>query len=234
MNRFFWFIMAIIGGGLILLVANEDAGSVFGFASDDFGRMLYLGVLGLVIAVAFLGSGIGLGDILRNAAVWVAIVLLLMGGYQYRYELQDVGSRLTGGLIPGSPMSIRDEDGRAAVMLERMRSGHFEVRAEINGAPVTLLVDTGATSTVLSADDARRAGIDPATLSYNVTVMTANGQARAARLPGLDISVGEISRTNLPALVAEPGRLDRSLLGMTFINTLSGFDMRGERLILRD
>jgi aspartyl protease family protein len=91
-------------------------------------------------------------------AIWAAIVLVLMGGYQYRYELQDIASRLTAGLIPGSPISMRDEDGRAAVMLERMSSGHFEVRAEVNGAPVTLLIDTGATATVLSAADAARAG----------------------------------------------------------------------------
>lgn len=234
MNRFFWIIMAIMGGGLILLVANHDSGTVAGFATDDFGRMVYLGVLAMVFAVAILGSGVGIGRAVRSMAIWAAIVLVLMGGYQYRYELQDIASRLTAGLIPGSPISVRDEDGRAAVMLERMSSGHFEVRAEVNGAPVTLLVDTGATATVLSAADATRAGIDPTSLEFNVAVMTANGQARAARVTAEEIRVGEISRRNLPTLVAEPGRLDRSLLGMNFINTLSGFDMRGERLILRD
>ena len=85
---------------------------------------------------------------------------------------------------------MRDDQGRAAVMLERMSNGHFEVRAEINGTPVTLLVDTGATNTVLSAADAGRAGIDPATLDYNVAVMTANGEARAARVTANEIRVG--------------------------------------------
>ena len=64
--------------------------------------------------------------------------------------------------------------------------------------------------------------------------MTANGEARAARVTANEIRVGDIARNNLSTLVAEPGRLDRSLLGMNFISTLSGFDMRGERLILRD
>ena len=234
MNRLFWIIMAILGGGLILLVANHDSGTVAGIATDDFGRMVYLGALVVVFAVAILGSGVGLGRAVRGMAVWAAIVLVLMGGYQYRYELQDIASRMTAGLIPGSPISMRDNQGRAAVMLERMSNGHFEVRAEINGTPVTLLVDTGATNTVLSAADAGRAGIDPATLDYNVAVMTANGEARAARVTADEIRVGDIARSNLSTLVAEPGRLDRSLLGMNFINTLSGFDMRGERLILRD
>jgi len=234
MNRLFWIIMAILGGGLILLFANHDSGTVAGFATDDFGRMVYLGALAVVFAVAIFGSGVGFGRAVRSMAVWAAIVLVLMGGYQYRYELQDIASRMTAGLIPGSPISLRDNEGRAAVMLDRLSNGHFEVRAEVNGAPVTLLVDTGATNTVLSATDAGRAGIDAATLDFIVAVMTANGEARAARATADEIRVGEIARSNLPMLVAEPGRLDRSLLGMNFINTLSGFDMRGERLILRD
>ncbi|TKT79157.1 TIGR02281 family clan AA aspartic protease [Aquamicrobium sp. LC103] len=234
MNRFLWVILAIIGIGLILLVANDESGSVFGFGTDQFGRMLYLGVFGAVIAAGILGSGMRFGHVARSLAVWLLIILALVTGYQYRYELQDIASRMTAGLVPGSPLSTIDGDGRASVMLERMSDGHFQVRAEINGAPVRVMVDTGATSTVLSAQDARSAGFDPDTLAYNVPIMTANGEARAARITIDDFRIGDITRTNMPVLVAEGGRLGQSLLGMNFINTLSGFDMRGERLILRD
>ncbi len=232
--RLFWIVMALMAGGLVLLVATNDSGGVFGIESDAFARTLYLGVLGVVIAAALLGSGLRFGNAVRSMAIWAAIALLLMGGYQYRYELQDVASRLTAGLIPGSPIALRDDDGRAAVMLDRLRSGHFEVRAEVEGQPIQFLIDTGATSTVLTSADAGRIGLDPAALRYDVTVMTANGAARAARATVDEIRVGEITRRRLPVLVSESGALDRSLLGMNFIGTLSGFDMRGERLILRD
>jgi aspartyl protease family protein len=119
-------------------------------------------------------------------------------------------------------------------MIERMANGHFEIRASINGTSVNTVVDTGATTTVLSSADARRIGLDPDALSYTVPVMTANGQAQAARITLDEIRIGEISRTRLPALVVGEGQLDRTLLGMNFIGSLSGFDMRGERLILRD
>ena len=195
---------------------------------------LYLGAFGVVIAAGILGSGRRLGDIARTMAIWLVVILALMAGYQYRYELQDAASRLTAGLIPGSPLSLTDADGRAAVMVERLANGHFEVRAEIDGAPVTAMIDTGATSTVLTAEDARRAGYDPDALSFTVPVMTANGRANAARVVVGEIRVGAITRSRVPVLVAEDGRLDRSLLGMNFIGTLSGFDMRGDRLILRD
>lgn len=232
--RLLWIVLGAMALGLVLLLASGDSGSVLGVGDETFARTLYLGALGVVIGAAILGSGIRLGHAARAMAVWALIILVLVAGYQYRYELQDVASRLTAGLIPGSPLSVSGEDGRAAVMLDRLANGHFEVRAEFDGVPVTTMIDTGATATVLTAEDARRAGYQPETLSFNVPIMTANGQARAARVVADEIRVGEIVRARVPVLVVEPGRLDRSLLGMNFIGTLSGFDMRGQRLILRD
>ena len=93
---------------------------------------------------------------------------------------------------------------------------------------------TGATTTVLTAADARRAGFDTADLSYTVPVATANGMARAAQVRVDALGVGRIVRTNVPVLVAEGQALGQSLLGMNFIGTLAGFDVRGDRMILRD
>lgn len=234
MPRLVWIVLAIMALGLLVLLASGDSASVFGMENEAFARSIALGALATVIGAGILGSGLRIGQMARGLAGWLLIIVVLMAGYQYRYELQDIASRLSAGLIPGSPLSITDADGRAAVMLERRSNGHFEVRAEINGTSVVAMVDTGATSTVLTAQDAARAGFDPAGLSFDVAVMTANGQASAARVIADEIRVGEIVRRRVPVLVAEAGRLDRSLLGMNFIATLSGFDMRGERLILRD
>jgi aspartyl protease family protein len=49
-----------------------------------------------------------------------------------------------------------------------------------------------------------------------------------------ELAIGGIVRKNLPVLVAAPGTLGQSLLGMNFIATLSGFDVRGDRMTLRD
>ena len=95
-------------------------------------------------------------------------------------------------------------------------------------------MDTGASSTVLTAEDARAVGIDPASLHYTVPVATANGTTNTSAVRTDEIAVGGIVRKNLPVLVAAPGSLSQSLLGMNFIGTLSGFDVRGDRMILRD
>jgi aspartyl protease family protein len=234
MSRFYWIIVAVMALGLIGLIAMGDGGTLFGLDGDGLARTLYLGILGAVVGVGLLGSGQRFGSMARTLAIWFVIIMALMVGYQYRYELQDVASRLTAGIIPGSPMSMTGADGRAAVMVDRLGNGHFEVRASVNGTTVNTVVDTGATMTVLSDADARRAGFDPDALSFTVPIMTANGPAQAARITIDEIRIGDISRSRLPALVAAEGQLERTLLGMNFIGSLSGFEMRGERLIMTE
>ncbi len=234
MGRIFWIAVAILGGGLILLVINDSSGQVLGLDTGQFGSLVYLGALGALVASGIVASNRRFGDTARTLAVWLLVILVLMAGYQYRYELQDVASRVSGGLVPGSPLSIVDGDGHTTVTLQKRLDGHFQAELDVDGTPVSTIVDTGATSTVLTAEDAARAGFDPASLNFTIPVSTANGTAHAARVVAKTASVGRIERRNLPILVAEPGRLDQSLLGMNFVGTLTGFDVRGDRLILRD
>ncbi|TIU00513.1 MAG: TIGR02281 family clan AA aspartic protease [Mesorhizobium sp.] len=234
MNRLFWVVMLVIGAGLILLMRNDSAGRTFGIENNDFSRLICVGVLVAVIGASLIRSGRPLGDMARNFGVWAAIVLALIAGYQYRYELQDVVSRVTAGLVPGSPLALGVDSGRATVTLDKAGNGHFEARILVNGRPVRTVVDTGATSTVLTAEDAQAAGFNPAALSYTVDVSTANGMARAATVRTDEMAIGGIVRKDMPVMVAAPGMLEQSLLGMNFIGSLSGFEVRGDRMILRD
>lgn len=234
MGRFYWLIVIVKAVGLVLLVLSGESGRTLGLDSDDFGRTLYLGIFGALVAAGILGSGMRLGDAARNLAAWLAIVLLFVAGYQYRYEFQDVASRLTAGFVPGSPVSVTGADGRTTVVLDKRPDGHFGARATVNGAPVTFVVDTGATTTVLTAQDAEAAGYDLAALSFTVPVSTANGMATAARVTSADIAIGAISRARQPLLVVAQGQLGQSLLGMSFLSALSGYDVRGDRMVMID
>ena len=223
-----------MGIGLVLLVLNDASDDASGISSDAVGRLFYLGVLGTVIGAGILASRRHFGDMARNLALWLLVVLVLVAGYQYRYELQDVANRVTVGLVPGSPLSVTDSAGQSVVTLEKLPNGHFGARISIDGKDVRVLVDTGATSTVLTASDAERVGFDASKLAYTIPISTANGNATAARVVAGEIRLGAITRRNMPLLVASPGMLEQSLLGMNFIGSLSGFDMRGDRMILRD
>jgi aspartyl protease family protein len=99
---------------------------------------------------------------------------------------------------------------------------------------VSFLVDTGASSVVLSYQDAKNAGLDMGALSFTSPISTANGDAFAANVRLVEIGIGEITRRNVRAMVAEDGKLNQSLLGMTFLSSLSGYTVRQDQLILQD
>jgi aspartyl protease family protein len=229
-----WIVLGVLAAGLLLLVLNHDAGTTLGLANDEFARLLSAGVLISVLSVGVIAARRPIGQVARNMAIWLVILIVVMSGYLYRYELQDVASRLSAGLVPGSPLSAWSDEGRATVTINRSANGHFEARALVNGNAVRLLVDTGASVTTLSAADARAIGLDPDALDYTVMIATANGTTLAARAPASTVEIGAITRSRIPLLIARPGSLDRSLLGMNFMGTLAGYDVRGDRMILRD
>jgi aspartyl protease family protein len=99
---------------------------------------------------------------------------------------------------------------------------------------VHTIFDTGASAVVLTHADAVKAGIDTDALSYNISVQTANGTGRAAGITLDTLEVGGITRTRVRAFVAERGALDTSLLGMSFLGTLSRYAVSGNSLELVD
>ncbi len=111
-------------------------------------------------------------------------------------------------------------------------NGHFYFETEVNGVSVPMVFDTGASSVLLRAEDAQRAGINPSTLNYSINTTTANGPTAVAPVVIKVMKVGGITRTNVMAAVAKPGALTITLLGQTFMATLAGFSTEGDRLVL--
>lgn len=96
-----------------------------------------------------------------------------------------------------------------------------------------MVVDTGASSVVLTPDDAKVAGLPLALLNYTVSIETANGRARAAPVTLDRIALGELEERSVEALVVQPGQLRTSLLGMSFLNRLQSWQVSGDRLMMR-
>jgi aspartyl protease family protein len=86
----------------------------------------------------------------------------------------------------------------------------------------------------LSYEDTERAGIYLSDSDFTRAVSTANGVARVAPVTLSRVTIGDITVRNVPAAVAEPGRLKTSLLGMSFLSKLSRFDMRSGRLVMQE
>lgn len=184
---------------------------------------------GLIGAVAVLLSRRAAGW-LRQAAAWLLIFIALVGAYAFRFEARMVLTRITGELAPASV----DDDGSGNVTVRRSDDGHFYIDGAVNGSMTRMMLDTGASRVVLSPADARRAGIDVASLSFTNPVVTANGEALTAPVMLERLSVGSIARTRVPAWVTREGTLDESLLGLSFIDRLGGIAIAGDRLTLHD
>src|SRR5207302_2240520 len=169
-----------------------------------------------------------LSEALQAALFWMVLGLLLAVAYSFRGDLRQIGERVLADLIPGRPVQI----GRA-VEVARGRGGEFLVSTQVNGARIGMVLDTGASSVVLTPEAAKAAGLPLEVLSYSVNIETANGRARAAPVTLDRLSVGGIEERAVPALIAQPGQLRTNLLGMSFLNRLESWEVRGERLMMR-
>jgi aspartyl protease family protein len=229
---FFWLLLLLLAAGVATLVVMVAPAFGFDMSSDGPVRFVYLVALLLFVGSAVVGR-VGLHEAVRAILGWGAILIVLIGAYAYRSELVGIGGRLIGVLVPGIPVSGQlTGEGNNAVMVMRNGGGHFAVRAGVDGVPMTMLVDTGASLVTLTPEDAAAIGIDAATLDFATPIQTANGMIHAAPITIQRLSVGTIERRDIKALVAPPGALEESLLGMSFLNSLSGYSISGDRLVL--
>jgi aspartyl protease family protein len=229
----FYVAMAILATGLGLLLWNHSAGQTLGLDNDQFGNLVTGVALLTVLSSAFLIRG-RFGQMLKAAVIWAVIILAFSALYVFRYDIQSLGTRLQAGLMPGTAAVRQLDDGTREVVIQKAMGGQFATEISVNGEPVGVMVDTGASLIALAYDDAERLGLEPENLSYSQPVSTANGQALAAIVTLDEVAIGPIVRSDVRALVSEDGALSQSLLGMNFIGELSSFEMRRDELILRD
>lgn len=232
-NALFYIVMGMLAAGLVLLFINHDSGSTFGLANEQFGSLVLLTALATVFAAGLFRRG-RFGQTLRYALIWLVLLMVLATGYLYRHDLQFIGARLSAGLMPGAAVTRVTAEGESEVVISRSDGGHFLTRAAVDGETVDFLIDTGASVVALSWDDAMRIGIDPSALEFDRRVMTANGPAQAASVRLDSVTIGNITREDVDAIVSQQDALPRSLLGMNFLGDLSSFEMRRDVLILRD
>ncbi len=122
--------------------------------------------------------------------------------------------------------------GFRQVALGANSQGHFVADAVIDGSPVTVMVDTGATTVALTDATARRLGIYPPASAYRERLSTANGVVMAARVTLDEIRLGNVALRDVTAVVVPGEALPVDLLGMSFLSRLSKFEIAGGQLVL--
>ena len=186
----------------------------------DYMRLAYLVVL-LVALGGFVVTDFRQrpGQTGRQALAWVLIFVAAIAAAGLWEHLRDTVA----------PRQQLVGPGRIEVPVSP--DGHFHLRAELNGEPVRFVVDTGASSLALRRDDARRIGIDVDGLAFAGQAVTANGTVPTARVMIGTLTVGDITDTDVPAVVIG-GELDQSLLGMSYLRRFARVGIEGDTLVL--
>ncbi len=188
----------------------------------DTANLVYLLVLGCAIMIWFFAANCdSLGKTVQQAAVWGLIfigVIAVIGLWD------DISATV-------SPrQSVNAEQGR--IELPRAPDGHYYLAAEVNGAPVRFVVDTGASDIVLSREDAIAAGLHPDDLNFTGQANTANGIVRIAPVRLDSIAAGGIIDRDVRAVV-NSGELRESLLGMGYLERFTSVQITGGTLVLQ-
>jgi len=175
-QRLLWLLLIGLLIAILALIAQHGQGTVGPLSTGDFGSLAYkLAILVFLAAALSTMFRERFMQAITAALLWVVVGLLLVIGYTYRFELGNVADRVLAELIPGHVIS----HGRT-VEVARTSDGDFAIAAQINGARVAMVLDTGASSVVLTHDDARAAGLPLDLLNYTVNIDTANGHPRRA------------------------------------------------------
>lgn len=182
-------------------------------------RLIYL----LVLLAALAGWAMvemrkNFGKTLKLVLAWGMIFIGMMAVYGLWGDLQ-------------RGMKPRQEVGAGEITLPRAQDGHYYADLVVDGVPITFMADTGASSVVLSASDAKRVGIDPSRLAYLGEASTANGIVRTARVSLVNVSFGPFDDASLSASVNQ-GPMDISLLGMDYLGRFQ-ITIAGDQMILK-
>jgi aspartyl protease family protein len=135
------------------------------------------------------------------------------------------------GVLPAVPPTSDPAEAWNSIALDRDGRGHFQVEAAVNGISVAFMIDTGASDVVLSPADAERLGLRPDRLRFTGRASTANGEVALAPVQLREIRIGQLTRRDVDAVINR-APMPFSLLGMSFLTSLEGWEARGGRLML--
>jgi aspartyl protease family protein len=189
-------------------------------STDQIMQLTYL----VLLAAAIGGSAIvagrsNMGKMAQQAAIWALIFVGVVGAYGLWEDIsRDVNPRQA--LVDGGTIAV-----------PRGFDGHYHLTLDINGTPISFVVDTGASQVVLSQRDAARIGLDPAGLEYSRSANTANGMVRTAPVVLEQVALEGITDRNIAAVV-NGGEMDTSLLGMTYLGLYNRIEITNGELVL--
>jgi aspartyl protease family protein len=125
----------------------------------------------------------------------------------------------------------RDQWLAGEEVLPRADDGHFYADVTVDGGSAHMLVDTGATTVALTAEDAEAMGI-----SWNDSDIRPVARGASGAVHGFPVTLGVVQLGDLEArdvsAIVVPEGLDISLLGQSFLSKIERVEMEQDRMVL--
>ena len=220
-----WAGVLAAAGAAFFLLSRAFPGALAGSDRTEAWRLF--GLLALVSSGLVATRRVRIGETLRNIAGWAAIFAVGIIAYTFRDDAGLIVQRLRSALLPDQAIATSTR----SMIVGRGAEGAFLVMGAVKGAPVRFLIDTGATQIVLSPEDARRGGLDVASMRFLDSVETANGVGYGAPATVKTLSVGPIRLIDVPVSINR-SPMAVSLLGLPFVHRLASFEVRGDQLFM--
>jgi len=225
-----WLIVAI---GIVVLAAIVFwlAGERPDMLADDGNQMR---LTYLVILLVMVGSGLLVRwqnrptlKWLQHGLIWVGLGMALIVGYTYRLDLQSLWTRALAEIMPGRAIEV----AAGTAIIRASEDNHFRLDATVDGAPTRFLLDTGASLVTLNLRDAQMVGFDLDKLAFTQRSQTANGIGLGAPVRLREIRIGPIVVKDIRAMIKK-APMSTSLLGVNFLDRLSGYSVKDGTLTL--
>lgn len=169
---------------------------------------------------------------MRNVFLF-ALAVSILGAYAARFADREIVK------MPARAASVQRvaprpeaEPSGHSLMLDADRQGHFRTQARVDGRRLNFMVDTGASLVILRESSAAEVGIRPLPADYIATVSTANGKIKAAPAKLDRIELGDITVSDVRALVLPDEALAQNLLGVSFLSKLRRYEYANGRMVL--
>lgn len=172
-----------------------------------------------------------------NVLIWISIFFSLILFFSFKTEIKAYTyyyiSRVLAVLVPNYTWNLNPGE----MIIARNKDGHFYVNAiVVNGVKrvkLKFLIDTGASDVALTAKDALKLGYNVAQMQMSKIYNTANGKVRAAPIMVQEMKIGPHTAYNIRAHISSDAKqLDTSLLGMSALETLESFSIKGDLLFI--
>lgn len=169
---------------------------------------------------------------MREALILAGITLGIVGTVFGGDDTSPAPAAVAAAISPAPVSSVAPAAASGGTTeLRRAGDGHFYAGVTLNGRPVTMLVDTGASVVALTGADARAAGLSWSPTQLAVVAQGAGGPIQGVTLQLERITLGGHEARNVSAIIVPEG-LPISLLGQSFLTTIEPVRIEKDRMVL--